>query len=374
MELDMMKKQQIVLENLRHRNEDCIAIRFDKDFDLNNEVKKIPDAKFSKTNSCWYVPNEPAALETILEAMRNKAWVDYSRLRKSESPSIRQTDNVTLKKECPVEYIEQLDRMRYSQNTKKTYVSLFCQFINFYPKTNISEISEDQINVFMKHLLDTKKVSSSTQNQTINAIKFYYERVKKQQRKVYALERPIKENKLPKILSEEEVLSILKSVDNIKHKAMLWLIYAAGLRRSELISLKIKDVDSKRMVINILGGKGKKDRITLLSEKILNLLRTYFKEYKPKVWLFEGSPGEQYSTSSLQKIFAVALQKSGVRKQASLHTLRHSFATHLLEGGTDIRYIQALLGHNSSKTTEIYTHVTTKGFDKIRSPLDNLDI
>jgi integrase/recombinase XerD len=370
-----MKKPKIVLENLHHRNEDCIGIRFDKDFDLNSIVRQIPNTKFSKTNSCWYVPDSPTALNMILETMRNKAWVDYSRLRKFESPSKQPPDRViTIKRECPVEYIEQLDRMRYSPNTKKTYVSLFNQFINHYPKMNINEISEDQINVFMKHLLDTKKVSASTQNQTINAIKFYYERVKKQQRKVYALERPIKENKLPKILSEDEVLSILKAVDNLKHKAMLWLIYAAGLRRSELISMKINDVDSKRMVINILGGKGKKDRITLLSEKILTLLRMYFKEYKPKVWLFEGPPGEQYSASSLQKIFAVALQKSGVRKKASLHTLRHSFATHLLEGGTDIRYIQALLGHNSSKTTEIYTHVTTKGFDKIRSPLDNLDI
>lgn len=368
-------KPKIVLESLHHRNEDCIAIRFDKDFDLNAAVRQIPQAKFSKTNSCWYVPDEPAALNMVLKALEDKAWVDYSRIRKSKSQSIRPTDKViTLKRECPVEYIEQLDRMRYSPNTKKTYEGLFRRFINHFPATDIDAISEDQVNVFMKHLLDTKKVSASTQNQTINAIKFYYERVKKQPRNVYALERPIKENKLPKILSEEEVLAILKSVGNLKHKAMLYLIYAAGLRRSELICLRINDVDSKRMVINILGGKGKKDRITLLSEKILNLLRTYFKEYKPKVWLFEGLPGEQYSTSSLQKIFTVALQKSGVRKKASLHTLRHSFATHLLEGGTDIRYIQALLGHNSSKTTEIYTHVTTKGFDKIRSPLDNLDI
>ncbi|MEX2231580.1 MAG: tyrosine-type recombinase/integrase [Cyclobacteriaceae bacterium] len=155
---------------------------------------------------------------------------------------------------------------------------------------------------------------------------------------------------------------------------MLWLIYAAGLRRSELINLRVNDIDSKRMAIGIQGGKGKKDRITLLSEKVLGLLRTYFRQYKPKIWLFEGLPGKAYSASSLQKVFASALRKSGVRKEASLHTLRHSFATHLLENGTDIRYIQALLGHNSSKTTEIYTHVTTKAFEKIRSPLDNLDL
>jgi integrase/recombinase XerD len=371
----MNQKPKIILEKLNHRDADCIGIRFEKDFSLISEVRQIPGIRFSKTNSCWYVPNNSGALNMILEKVSHKAWVDYSALRKNEAHPIRPFSKlVTPTRACPAEYIEQLDRMRYSPNTKKNYVNLFSRFIKYFPEKDIDQISEDHINAYMKYLLATKKVSASTQNQAINAIKFYYERVKKEQRKVYALERPIKENKLPKVLSEEEVLLILKSVDNLKHKAMLWLIYAAGLRRSELIGLKVNDVDSKRMVINILGGKGKKDRITLLSEKVLNLLRTYFKEYKPKIWLFEGPPGEPYSASSLQKIFAVALKKSGVRKEASLHTLRHSFATHLLESGTDIRYIQALLGHNSSRTTEIYTHVTTKGFDKIRSPLDNLDI
>lgn len=226
----------------------------------------------------------------------------------------------------------------------------------------------------MKYLLATKKVASSTQNQAINAIKFYYEKVRMGERKVYALERPLKETKLPKVLSEDEVIAILKALGNLKHKTMIWLIYAAGLRRSELVGLKIKDIDSKRMVINIKGAKGKKDRITMLSDRILNLLRKYFAEYRPKVWLFEGAPGQPYSASSLQKVFMAALRKSGVRKEATLHTLRHSFATHLLETGTDLRYIQALLGHNSSKTTEIYTHVTTRGMEKIKSPLDNLDL
>lgn len=264
--------------------------------------------------------------------------------------------------------------MWYSENTRRTYINIFKNFLNHFPETPVDQITDDQVNLYMKHLLNTRKVSSSTQNQAINAIKFYYEKVRKGERKVYTLERPLKESKLPKVLSEDEVSAILRSLDNLKHKTMIWLIYAAGLRRSELINLKIKDVDSRRMVINIRGAKGKKDRITMLSDRILGLLRKYFTEYRPKVWLFEGAPGQPYSASSLQKIFAAALLKSGEKKEASLHTLRHSFATHLLETGTDLRYIQALLGHNSSKTTEIYTHVTTKGLDKIKSPLDNLDL
>jgi integrase/recombinase XerD len=275
---------------------------------------------------------------------------------------------------CPSVYTDQLDRMRYSENTKKVYVSLFGNFVNYFADTSLEEITDDQVNRYMQHLLVRKKIATSTQNQVINAIKFYYEKVLKRERKVYALERPLKETKLPKVLSEQEVGAILKSVKNLKHKSMLWLIYAAGLRRSELINLRIGDIDSKRMVIQIKGAKGKKDRITMLSDRILELLRRYFMAHRPKVWLFEGLPGKPYSVSSLQKVFMTALGKSGVRKDASLHTLRHSFATHLLESGTDLRYIQALLGHSSSKTTEIYTHVTRKGFESIKSPLDNLDL
>jgi integrase/recombinase XerD len=155
---------------------------------------------------------------------------------------------------------------------------------------------------------------------------------------------------------------------------MLYLIYAAGLRRGELINLKLVDMDTERNLIMIRGGKGKKDRITLLSTKVKHQLQAYYAEYSPQKWVFEGETGDRYSPSSLQKVFRAASARSGIKKPATLHTLRHSFATHLLENGTDIRYIQELLGHGSSKTTEIYTHVTQKAFEKIRSPLDNLDL
>ncbi len=151
-------------------------------------------------------------------------------------------------------------------------------------------------------------------------------------------------------------------------------IYSGGLRISELINLKVKDIDSNRMQIRIQQSKGKKDRYTLLSKKTLITLRQYFKEYHPKVWLFEGETGGQYADSSIYKIFKTALKQAKINKKVSIHSLRHSFATHLLESGTDLRYIQSLLGHSSSKTTEIYTHITTKGFDQIKNPLDKLEI
>ena len=176
------------------------------------------------------------------------------------------------------------------------------------------------------------------------------------------------------VLSEQEVSDVLNATHNIKHKAILMTIYSAGLRISEAIALKIKDIDSQRMQIRVEQSKGKKDRYTLLSSKTLEILRQYFVMYHPAQWLFEGPNGTPYSDRSIQAILKHSVAKTGIKKKVTVHTLRHSFATHLLEHGTDLRYIQVLLGHESSKTTEIYTHVTTKGFEQIKSPLDRLNV
>jgi site-specific recombinase XerD len=221
-------------------------------------------------------------------------------------------------------------------------------------------------------------VSSSYQNQSINAIKFYFEKVKNGPRIFYAIDRPQREKILPQVCSEEEVISILKCTKNLKHKAILTTIYSAGLRISELINLKIAHIDSDRMQIRVEQSKGKKDRYTLLSQKNLKLLREYIRVFRPYYYLFEGQRSTKenpipYTARSIQVILKDSAKMAGITKKISVHTLRHSFATHLLEHGTDLRYIQNLLGHESSKTTEIYTHVTTKGFDQIKSPLDHLD-
>jgi Site-specific recombinase XerD len=218
-------------------------------------------------------------------------------------------------------------------------------------------------------------VSESYQNIVINAIKFYYERVLGGQRKIYLVERPRREKRLPVVLSCDEVISILNCTENIKHKALLMLVYSAGLRISEAINMKITDIDSKRMQIHIRDSKGKKDRYTILSEKVLEVLRIYYKAYKPKQWVFEGTSNDgRYSVRSIQSVLKASVEKAGITKQVTLHTLRHSFATHLLEEGTDLRYIQSLLGHGSSKVTEVYTNITTSGFSKIKSPLDRLEL
>ncbi len=185
--------------------------------------------------------------------------------------------------------------------------------------------------------------------------------------------RPRTEKLLPNVLSKEEIKLILNAHGNIKHKAMLSLIYSCGLRRSELLNLKLNDVVSKRGLVIIRYAKGKKDRVIPLSAKILDLLRNYYLAYKPKEWLFEGQSGKgQYNESSLVSVLKQALAKSNIKKPVTLHWLRHSYATHLLENGTDLRYIQEILGHSRSTTTEIYTHVSTIGIQKVVSPFDSL--
>ncbi len=259
---------------------------------------------------------------------------------------------------------------RYSKSTCDSYQFMFREFLRFvYPKP-LHQITKWDILQFQRHLVVDKKVSRSYQNQSINAIKFYLEHVLGQDRQFFDLQRPKKTEKLPEVLSLEEVKAILKATGNLKHKAILATIYSAGLRVGELTELKISDIDSHGMRIWVREGKGVKDRITVLSPLLLELLRLYFKKYRPGRYLFESPDGKPYSASSIRKILHRSVVRAGIRKKVVPHTLRHSFATHLLENGTNLRYIQTLLGHTSAKTTEIYTHVSTKKLDEVKSPLD----
>ena len=273
----------------------------------------------------------------------------------------------------PPEYLEKLSRKRYSPNTIRTYRTYMKSFVVAFSNRKLETITTREINEYLLDLIQTKHISRSQQNQRINAIKFYYEHVLGKRRKYYHLNRPKKEHKLPKILTVEEVELILRNCKNLKHKCILMTLYSGGLRRSELINLKISDIDSKRMLIKIYQSKGSKDRHTLLSEKLLLLLRDYYKFYKPKHWLFEGQGGGPYSATSIANIFKKALNEARINKHATPHTLRHSFATHLLEQGINLRYIQEILGHSCIKTTEIYTHVCSAQLTKIKNPLDNLN-
>lgn len=263
--------------------------------------------------------------------------------------------------------------VRYSESTCSSYLYMFREFLRYvYPKP-LHQLGKWDIIQFQGHLIATKDVSASYQNQSINAIKFYLEHVLGHDRQFFQLERPRKGKRLPQVLSMNEIKNILTACDNLKHKAILTTIYSAGLRMGEAMNLKIGDIDSDHMRIWIRGGKGNKDRISVLSPHLLTVLRAYFLKHRPKSYLFEGPNGGSYSPSSVRKVLQRAVAKAGIAKNVKPHTLRHSFATHLLEHGTNLRYIQTLLGHTSAKTTEIYTHVSSKNLEEIKSPLDYIE-
>lgn len=224
----------------------------------------------------------------------------------------------------------------------------------------------------MANFFEISRFSESTQNNYINSLRFFYTHALKRRLNPLIIVRPKKKYLLPKVLSKQEVKSILENIENIKHKAIIALLYSGGLRRSELINMKITDIQSDRKVILIRNAKGKKDRQTMLSDYTLGILREYYKKYKPKNHLFEGEHGKPYSATSMAKILQRAAKKAGIRRSVHLHMLRHSFATHLIDDGIDIRYVQELLGHNSIKTTERYTHITVRDLEKIKNPIDKL--
>ncbi len=260
----------------------------------------------------------------------------------------------------------------YSPNTIKNYLYEFQLLLRLLKERSINDLEKDHIQSYLLWLLKEQGCSETKVHTTVNAIKFYFEQVIDRQKVVYDLPRPKKPFKLPSILAAEEIIQLILSVKNLKHKTLLMTGYSSGLRVSEIIHLKMTDIDSKRMMMHLRGAKGKKDRMVPLSNMLLNTLRSYYLAYKPKVYVFESHFGEMYSARSAQKILQDAKKAAGIYKQGGIHMLRHSYATHLMESGTDIRIIQNLLGHNSIRTTMLYTHVSNKDLAKVESPLDKL--
>jgi len=363
----------ITVNEIMHRDENRLLLRFQKEQVLIDLVRAIPDCRWSKTNSAWHVPN---GMESKVQLVRLSGkgitirWADpaldkYGQRAEQPLPDNSLSEEITL-------FERYLKQRRYSENTIRIYTDGLKIFLRFTGKP-VLVITNADLERFNHDYVIAHRYSHSFQNQIINAVKLFYRSIYNTKFNVDEVERPRREHKLPNVLSKEEVKRILTVSANIKHRAMLSLIYACGLRRSELLNLKPLDIDSKRGLLIIRMAKGNRDRVVPISEKTITMLREYYKIYKPKIWLFEGQiKGEQYSEKSIQDVLKLAVEKVNIKKPITLHWLRHSYATHLLESGTDLRYIQELLGHKSSKTTEIYTHVSTQSIQKLRSPFDDL--
>ena len=261
----------------------------------------------------------------------------------------------------------------YSGQTVASYLSAINHFAKWLITEKVTKVNDHIVEKYLYHLKHTTKRSISSMKQTVAALKFIFSDVLNQDIPESLQVRFRKEEKIPVVLSESEVAKIFNGIANLKHKAILMTIYSSGLRLNELLSLQIKDIDFDRDLIIVKQGKGRKDRQSVLSQALKAILNQYYGEYRPKEFVFEGQKGGKYSPSSVQSIMKRAVKKAGIKKHATVHTLRHSFATHLLENGTDIRFIQELLGHKRLETTQIYSHISKIAFDRIKRPLDNLN-
>jgi integrase/recombinase XerD len=357
------------LRSVNHRGADCIVITGKASHHMSQLIKSFPGSRYSRTYGSYYILNQRELIQNLKHRL-TEAGVQV--LDEVDKIKVTPPKNTPPYIDLPEGFDELLIKMRYSEATRENYNAQFRNFLTWMSPKSLEYINDETIHKYLLYLVKERKVSLSTQNQAINAIKFYLEHLNKGERKVYYLERPRKEWKLPVVLSEDEVAALLKYTINVKHHCLVMLLYSAGLRISELLNLRWTDIDRDRHVIHVRSGKGGKDRITLLSAVAFKNITAYLEIYNPSNWLFEGPDGKPYSPRSVNQIIKRSCAKANIAKRVSAHTLRHSFATHLLEHGTDLRYIQSLLGHESSKTTERYTHITRKGFDQLVSPLDRI--
>ena len=387
--------QTISLRPLHHRGQEVIGIYFKNDAALNLNVRKLPSVKWSQTNKCWYVPLNAASYHNLLKVFEGEK-IDSSSLKthlakrkqvsatfpaspeKNISKTIASSPAWKLSNEnlaALERFTQQLKLKAYSPSTIRTYRNEFLQLLQLLKKKHVDDLKPDDLRRYMVYAMEKQGIKENTAHSRLNALKFYFEQVLGREKFFWEIPRPKKPLLLPKVLNEEEIGKLFRALPNKKHKAMLFTIYSAGLRVSELVNLKMEDIDSGRMQIHIRNAKGKKDRYVGLSPVLLDILRNYLGTYKPrpKIFLFESEQSfVAYPTRTIQKIFTEAKNNAGITKAVGVHVLRHSFATHLLEKGTDIHYIKELLGHFDIKTTERYLHVSKKQLVNIVSPLDDL--
>ena len=399
--------QKVILKPLHHREQECIGIYFENSPKVNDSIRKKAGAKWSQTNKCWYIPLSKDNYNKLFFALKGLATIDQSALHDylakkkkqlqvipapakqvstanppasvkwiSQKPAVYKKKRIAAINAHVLPEMEQYLKLKgYSPSTRRTYLQEMTHLLQLLKDIPADELKPEHLKRYLVHCHEKLLLKENTLHSRINALKFYYEQILKCEKFFWDIPRPKKQMILPKVLGEEEIARLFNSLANIKHKAMLFTAYSAGLRVSEIAALKIRDIDSSRMQIRIENAKGKKDRYVNLSPVLLDILRGYIRNYKPKpgVYLFESEQsGEAYPVRTIQRIFYLAREKARISKNVGIHSLRHSFATHMLEKGVDIRYIKDLLGHFSIKTTERYLHVTKEKLVNIISPLDDL--
>jgi len=337
-------------------------------------IKSLAYYKYHPEKKYWIFPYKESHLEEFKEILKRQNIEIKVIDQRGFSNNNRDRSPTPPKRSCPPAAIAKLIELRYSKATINIYSHMLSQFFSYYYDKTPEDITVEDIKNYLYYLVKEKEVSESTQNQAINAIKFYYEKVLGRKRETYYIERPRRQKQLPTVLNKQEISALIKQIKNPKHKIIISLIYSGGLRLSEMINLRKRDIDFEANRIHIVQAKGKKDRYVPLAQTTKKLLREYLNLFNPEEYIVEGLHGGKYSATSIQNLVKKFAREAGIKKTVTPHTLRHSFATHLLENGTDLRYIQHFLGHSSSKTTEIYTHISKTAIDQIKNPLDDLDL
>lgn len=397
--------QKVLLKPLYHREQEWIGIYYSPSNIINGLLKLKAGARWTQTHKCWYVPLNKAAYNKVWFALEGKAELEIQELlqyleekKKTDGAFPQEPDLLPVKEPeilSPEEiiqpvpaglvqevnngvlpYLKQELLLRgYSPSTIRTYMNEMRVFLIAIGNHPATEYTPQQLRDYLQYCYETLKLSENTLHSRINALKFYFEQVLKREKFFWNIPRPQKPLQLPKLLNETELTRLFNSLSNKKHKAMLFTAYSSGLRVSEVARLMLADIDAERMQIHVRHAKGKKDRYVNLSPVLLDILRQYIKQEvpPPKEYLFEsGQTGKAYPTRTIQQIFSNAKKKAGILKEVGIHSLRHSFATHLLDKGTDIRYIKDLLGHFDIRTTERYLHVSKKQLVNVISPFDDL--
>lgn len=376
----MADQKVITVEKYQQGGSTVIGLLFPYDRELMGIAKNVLGARYDPAKRSWNIATPNGELEPVFKAYKGKAWLDISALKvrrpktveSGKTKVVGQERSKPIQQNLPSGFSDVLSRRQYSESTKRHYTSLFSRFLTHHPGEDPATITEEQVRNYVLHLVNDQGISRSMQNSVVNAIKFYYEHVLGQKKKEYWIERPRKELRLPVVASKEEIGRLILAAENPKHRLIISLLYASGIRRGELLALRLKDINVDRKQLFVRGGKGNKDRTTLLGGQLVTSIETYLQAYKPRYWLLEGQDQQQYSATSVAKVIERARKKAQINTHITPHVLRHSFATHLMEAGTDTRYIQQLLGHASIKTTQIYTHVSNNVLEKISSPLDQI--
>ena len=345
-----------------HREKRVIFVFFQYNQLRLNELKEqFPTAKWSASRKCWYLPD----VNSVRKAL---GMTPKTEMGKTVVNQIHSVNRTALKR-----MHELLLLKAYSPHTVRTYCIEFAQLLYMLKDTPVDVLTPERLRAYLLYCVTKLKLSENVIHSRMNAIKFYFEQVLRRDKFFFeGVPRPKKKSLLPKVLSKNDITKIFSRVNNPKHLLMLKLCYGMGLRVSEIVNLKIACIDSGRMLVHIEAAKGKKDRYVTLPSSILDELRNYYRAYRPKVYLFEGQFGGQYAIRSVQAVFKSAMQKAKIKKSVGVHGLRHSYATHLLECGTDMYFIQRLLGHKDIKTTEVYAKVSNRQLGSIKSPLDDL--